>query len=350
MAKLIGGADKALNMSHLDLDLDGKVTAGASQIHVDHGGGWTDDFFGSFTYKNGQLSGGTITGITETRSGGTHFKLTDLHVSAKDFQALVAAHNQAGIEALVLSGNDQITGGTHADTLVGLAGNDVIDGGKNLDTMIGGLGNDVYIVDDKADKVVEDVSAGRDRIEASLTYTLPLNVEDLTLTGTHASAGTGNGQSNHITGNSAANTLTGFGGNDTLNGGSGNDHLIGGKGQDMLTGGAGDDIFVFGKGDIGTSATKTDTIVDFKHLHDKIDLSSMDAIPGGGHDPFRFIATHAFTGTAGEIRESYSGNDTYLSVDTNGDKQADWILKIDGHFSIHLNDFVTGSVVSHTHG
>jgi Ca2+-binding RTX toxin-like protein len=72
------------------------------------------------------------------------------------------------------------------------------------------------------------------------------NVENLTLTGSSAIDGTGNGIANVITGNSAANKLNGDGGNDTLKGEGGND---------VLTGGAGSDIFYFNAGN--------DTITDF---------------------------------------------------------------------------------------
>jgi Ca2+-binding RTX toxin-like protein len=65
-----------------------------------------------------------------------------------------------------------------------------------------------------------------------VTYTLAVNVENLTLTGSAAINGTGNSLNNVITGNSGNNTLTGDAGNDTLNGGTGTDTLIGGLGND----------------------------------------------------------------------------------------------------------------------
>ena len=54
-----------------------------------------------------------------------------------------------------------------------------------------------------------------DTLSASVTTTLPGGVENLTLTGTAAINGTGNGGDNVLQGNSANNTLTGLDGNDT---------------------------------------------------------------------------------------------------------------------------------------
>ena len=62
-----------------------------------------------------------------------------------------------------------------------------------------------------------------DTLTTSTTITLPVNVENLTLTGTAAINGTGNAGDNIITGNSANNTLDGGTGNDTLKSGAGND-------------------------------------------------------------------------------------------------------------------------------
>lgn len=62
-------------------------------------------------------------------------------------------------------------------------------------------------------------------------------VEKLTLTGTAAINGTGNGGGNSLVGNSAANILSGGAGADLVLGGGGNDELRGGAGRDTLTGG-----------------------------------------------------------------------------------------------------------------
>ena len=117
-----------------------------------------------------------------------------------------------------------ITGNAGANTLTGTAFGDQIDGGLGADRMTGGAGNDTFFVDNASDVVVESSSTGgTDTVYASVSYTLPARVENLTLTG----IGNING-----TGNSLANTLTGNTGNNTLNGGTGTDIMVGGLGDD----------------------------------------------------------------------------------------------------------------------
>lgn len=147
------------------------------------------------------------------------------------------------------AGNDSLIGSIQDDTLNGLAGNDMLDGGAGADIMNGGPGNDTYIVDNVGDTVNEAAGQGIDLVRASISYVLGANVENLTLTGSGAINGTGNGGANTITGNSGNNELFGLGGSDALYGGTGNDTLNGGAGNDILDGGAGADTMVGGTGD-----------------------------------------------------------------------------------------------------
>jgi trimeric autotransporter adhesin len=142
------------------------------------------------------------------------------------------------------AGANALSGGAGNDSLDGGAGADRLDGGTGLDRLSGGAGNDVYVVDNAGDQVIEAVGAGIDLVQASLSYALGANVENLTLTGTAAINGTGNDLNNGIIGNAGANALAGGAGNDSLDGGAGNDTLDGGAGADRLTGGTGNDTYV----------------------------------------------------------------------------------------------------------
>ena len=84
-------------------------------------------------------------------------------------------------------------------------------------------------------------NGGKDDVTSSVSYTLPTNVEDLSLTGLDGLSGIGNESNNQIYGNSGSNTLSGGAGNDSLYGGSGNDSLLGGDGTDTLFGDDGND-------------------------------------------------------------------------------------------------------------
>jgi Ca2+-binding RTX toxin-like protein len=147
------------------------------------------------------------------------------------------------VEDLTLMGEENIngTGNELPNVITGNKGNNILDGGEGIDTMIGGAGNDTYKVDDTADEIVENADEGKDTVESTATYTLPENVEDLTLMGEENINGTGNDLDNVIKGNSGNNTLEGGGGNDTLEGGGGNDTLKGGSGEDLIDGGDHDD-------------------------------------------------------------------------------------------------------------
>ncbi|MEQ9552977.1 MAG: calcium-binding protein [Coleofasciculus sp. G3-WIS-01] len=140
--------------------------------------------------------------------------------------------------------NNLLEGLAGNDVIYGLGGDDTLDGGLGSDGLVGGLGDDFYIVDNPNDRVSERLDEGIDTIEASVSYTLAANVEQLLLTGTNHTNGTGNDLTNTITGNNGNNTLQGLAGDDNLNGGEGDDRLDGGAGDDNLRGGLGNDTYV----------------------------------------------------------------------------------------------------------
>ena len=260
-----------------------------------------------------------------------------VRVTAKDTGKLTASDIfdiVVSVQNLTLNGTsgvDTLNGGTGNDTLNGLAGNDVLnglagndrlDGGTGNDTLRGGLGDDTYIVDSATDAIIENLGEGLDNVQASVTYTLAANVENLTLTGTTAINGTGNTLDNVLTGNSAINTLTG---------GAGNDHLDGKAGADKMLGGAGNDTYVV---DVSTDAITenanegTDTVESSVTLTlaanvENLILTGTAAINGSGNTLNNVLTGNSANntlsgGTGADTLVGGAGNDTYV-LDNAGD-------------------------------
>ncbi len=157
--------------------------------------------------------------VTELDDGGRDLVQTTVTYTLSNF---VEDAQALGAAAISLTGNDE------ANTLTGNNAANVLDGKAGADTLIGGLGNDTYIVDNLGDVVVESSAllAEIDTVQASISYSLGANVENLILTGTDNLNGTGNTLNNRITGNSGDNRLDGGLGIDTLIGGLGNDTYV----------------------------------------------------------------------------------------------------------------------------
>ncbi len=158
--------------------------------------------------------GGSVTG---SASGG-------VILSWGDHDSLVSGGGAALIEAG--GSDDLVTGGTGDDTL------DAFGAGT---TLVGGLGNETFEVNDTTDIIQAQAGAASNSMYSSVSYTLPQNVDVLTLTGSGNLAANGNGD--------VSNVIAGNSGNDTLVAGSGNDTLVTGTGVDFLVGGPGPDAF-----------------------------------------------------------------------------------------------------------
>ena len=239
------------------------------------------------------------------------------------------------------AGDDLLEGGEGVDTLTGGAGVDRLDGGTGADAMSGGASGDVYVVDNLGDSIAELAGGGTDAVEASITYTLGAELENLQLTGGSAINGTGNGLSNVITGNGAANMLSGGAGSDALSGMGGNDLLIGGAGGDTLTGGLGADAFVFSNADIGAKV-ETDRILDLVFADgDVVDLSGIDANSIlGGDQAFAWVTK--FSKVAGQALMTYANGVTTIALDVNGDGKADFKIAITGDHTGTKGNLYTG--------
>jgi len=295
----------------------------------------------------------------------------------------------AGNDSLfAYGGNDLLHGGAGDDTLDGGAGDDNLNGSTGVDKALGGAGDDIYTIDSSGDQVIELANEGFDTVRAYADFVLSDNVEDLQLVGT-AHVGTGNALDNHLSSGGGADTLTGLAGNDrldglggsdvldggsgddrvvggdgndtllggdgtdrleggtgidTLDGGSGNDTLIGGAGRDVATGGLGADLFTFQTvADFGGSTTSTaDRILDFSAAQaDRFHLSAVDANANtAANEAFGFIGTAAFSGAAGQLRYFQQAGDTFFAGDTNGDRAADFMVRVVGLHTLTAGNFV----------
>lgn len=321
-------------------------------------------------------------------------------------------YGEAGSDTLLGgAGNDTLDGGSGNDVLDGGEGNDTLDGRDGVDQLSGGLGDDIYYVNDFSDDgdntnddvVIEAANAGIDLVYSQSDYTLPTNVENLTLLSVGNYNGFGNGLNNIINGNTSNNYLDGgagndtingnagqdiirggngndtinggadndslFGdagndsllgaagndlldggaGNDTLNGQSGNDIIIGGQGRDSLNGGTEADIFRFAFGDTTTNSATIDIITDFTTGSDKIDLDFVNGGISAAAYSEGLIATNSFTDALASAQAMLSGGksvafvagstDGWLFWDTNGDGVIDQSILLKGVGSLGGFDF-----------
>jgi Ca2+-binding RTX toxin-like protein len=196
--------------------------------------------------------------------------------------------------------------------------------------MTGGLGDDTYIVHDLTDVVVEAAGGGTDRVMSYVTITLPAEVENLTLVGTAALDGTGNGLANAITGNGNANTIAGLAGNDTVNAGAGNDSVDGGANDDRLDGGDGADTLLGGTGNDSLIGGAGSDSLDGGDNNDTLDGgAAADVLLGGaGNDSLLGGGGNdTLTGGAGkDTVNGGAGKDTIVLNELPASGQADSIV------------------------
>jgi Ca2+-binding RTX toxin-like protein len=243
--------------------------------------------------------------LTEVSAAGTDTVLSSV--------TLTLASN---VENLTLTGTSAIngTGNSLANVLRGNTANNTLNGGTGADTMQGGAGNDTYVLDNSADAVVELAAEGIDLVQASVTHTLAVNVENLTLTGTSAINGAGNAEDNSLTGNSGNNRLTGAAGNDTLDGGSGADTMLGGTGNDIYVVNVTADVVTENAGE-GTDTVRSSVTWTLGSNLENLTLLSTGVINGTGNALANSLvgnsAANVLTGAAGnDVLDGGAGNDT----------------------------------------
>jgi hypothetical protein len=121
---------------------------------------------------------------------------------------------------------------TPGTTLDGTSGDDQLAANAPDMTLVGNGGDDTFIVYDASDVVVQTPNSGVSTIETwGSGYTLPANVQNLTLMGSMDAYAVGNSLNNILTAN------------------AGTDRIIAGTGNDLLVAGSGNDTFVVNAGD-----------------------------------------------------------------------------------------------------
>lgn len=251
--------------------------------------------------------------VTENASEGTD-----------TIQSSVTYTASANVENLVLTGTSSInaTGNTLDNVLTGNSGNNTLSGGAGSDSMSGGAGNDTYVVDAAGDTVIELAIEGTDLVQASVTYTLSAEVENLTLTGSGVINGTGNALDNALTGNTANNSLTGGAGNDTINGGTGNDTMIGGTGDDSYVVDSAADVITENANE-GIDSVSSSVSLTLAANVENLTLTGSSGLSGTGNALDNQLTgnsgANTLDGGAGaDTMAGGAGNDTYV-VDSASD-------------------------------
>lgn len=222
---------------------------------------------------------------------------------------------------------DNVVGTNFADQIEGNSGRNVLNGGLGADSFVFSFGGDHL-----------DGDGGTD----TLSFTPPITGATFTrnLTIDLSSSVRLEGVS-EVTTLSEIENVTSGDGNDTITGTSGDNLIVGAGGFDRMTGSGGNDTFLFRfASDIGLEAGARDVITDFAE-GDRIDITLLPVTSGQFDLELSFIGEDRFSGEAGEVRFNVApGGNTLVSIDLDGDREADARLQINGRHDLSEADFV----------
>jgi Ca2+-binding RTX toxin-like protein len=135
--------------------------------------------------------------------------------------------------------------------------------------------------------------------------------------------------------------LTGTASADRLIGTTSDDVLRGGLGKDSLHGSGGSDRYVYGSAAESGVGAARDVLTGW-WFDDVIDLSLIDAKPGGGNDAFTWsgLGTATRTVEPGVVKYYWTSGNTYVVASVDGDNQADLQIEISGTYELTADNFI----------
>jgi Ca2+-binding RTX toxin-like protein len=190
-----GGDDTIYGGNGDDLIVGGAATneaalaAGVSDNNFLYGGAGNDTIIGGI--GNDYIDGGAGADNMQGGKGNDTYIVNSvndviLEQQNEGYDTVISSSNyilNANIEELRLVEGFNIngTGNSLNNRIIGNSADNILDGVTGADTMIGGLGNDTYYVDNAGDQAIELAGEGTDTVNASISYTLGANLENLTL-------------------------------------------------------------------------------------------------------------------------------------------------------------------------
>jgi Ca2+-binding RTX toxin-like protein len=216
------------------------------------------------------------------------------------------------LPAIVLAAD--IVGTAGPDVLEGTPDADKINGKGGADVMMGLAGDDSFIVGQPDDEVLEAVGDGTDTVTSTVSYTLPIHVENLTLGGVAAIDGTGNELDNRLTGNDVDNILDGLAGADRMSGLGGNDIYVVDASGDLVTESPGK----------GTDRVRSSVTHTLRANVEQLVLTGVAAVSGTGNELANAIrgnpAANTLRGMAGDDSLNGTGGNDRLIGGPGNDK------------------------------
>ncbi|WP_404833886.1 cadherin domain-containing protein [Aeromonas media] len=234
------------------------------------------------------------------------------------------------------SGSDTLLGGNGEDTLYGGLGDDILSGGNGQDLVYGGSGNDVIGTSLVNSENGNDIIYG-DGWDDYRQQSRAIAGSDTIYGGNGSETIYGDNGDGHASGGN--DSIYAGNGNDTVYGEGGDDTIQGGNGADLLSGGSGNDLFVY-QSAMESNSGGMDTIRDFSGVRDaNPDNDKVDLRPLLGSTDLKWGGTTSLIN--GVWYEQNAGqNATYIKADTNGDGQADLVIKLDGLKDLSNTDFL----------